>query len=264
MVVASVRVDSRLRLIYPLSLIVIYLLEIMTLEQASEMDRNALELQTGNVASPAASPEVRERYRGRLLGMNDTQMEACWRLRHRSFVQQRRWVLDDPARPGLESDRYDEDARHLTVFHGERLVAYLRALPWQLGRGFMLQREFRPLLPLEAGPYLIQPNAVELTRLVVASPPELALREVLIVSELLFKLFYQLAQRERWEHIYIVVEQRWLPLFVRRFGFPFESLGRPHTFPDGTRTVAAQARLSDLEVTLAKNDPDKLAWYREP
>jgi len=200
----------------------------------------------------------------RLLMPGCVEMEMCWRLRHRIFVQQRGWVPEDPGCPGLERDCYDAFSCHLAVFKDDQLVAYLRALPWRPGCGFMLEQEFLPLLLPEAQRCFVQDNAVELTRLVVAPAPSLALREVPLVSELLFKLFYQLAQRQGWEHIYIVVEQGWLPLFARRFGFQFEPQGRPHTFPDGTRTVAAHARLSDFEASLALHRPDKLAWYRKP
>jgi len=190
--------------------------------------------------------------------------EAFQHLRFDYFVQQRGWVAEDPAHPGRESDCYDPSSQHLAVFKDERLVAYMRALPWRAECGFMLEHEFCSLVPTEAERHLVRHvNAVELTRLVVASHPVLSLREVPLVSELLFKLFYQSAQRQGWEHLYIVVEQGWLPVFRRRFGFSFKPLGPPHTFPDGTRTVAAQAHLMDLEAALAQNCPEKLHWYRE-
>lgn len=190
-------------------------------------------------------------------------VEAFQRLRYGYFVRQRGWVAEDARHPGREKDCYDASSFHLGVFKDGKLVAYLRALAWQPGCGFMLEREFRPLLPAEADGCLDRQNAVELTRLVVAPRPELALREVGPASELLFRLFYQVARRQGWERLYIVVEEGWLPLFMRRFGFSFEPLGCPHTFPDGTRTVAAQARLGDLEAGLAGNCPHKLDWYRE-
>jgi N-acyl-L-homoserine lactone synthetase len=222
--------------------------------------------------SPEPSPSVEETLAvhenglcARLINGTDfLQVEAFQRLRYAYFVRQRGWVTEDPRCPGRESDCYDGSSFHLGVFKEENLVAYLRALAWQSGCGFMLEREFRSLLPFETGDCLDRHNAVELTRLVVAPRPELALREVGPSSELLFRLFYRLARRQGWENMYIVVEQDWLPLFSRRFGFSFEPLGCPHTFPDGTRTVAAQARLADLEAGLAKMCPDKLDWYRQP
>jgi N-acyl-L-homoserine lactone synthetase len=191
-------------------------------------------------------------------------VEAFERLRYGYFVQQRGWVAEDAYCPGRESDGYDASSHHLAAFKDERLVAYLRVLPWRLEPGFMLEREFRCLLPPEIEPQLRRQNAVELTRLVIAPRSDLELREVPEASELLFKLFYRLALRCGWEHLYIVVEQGWLPLFSRRFGLRFEPLGCPQTFPDGTRTVAAQARVTDLEAGLAQSRPNKLDWYREP
>lgn len=195
-------------------------------------------------------------------GARAHEVEAFERLRFDYFVRQRAWVDEDAHCPERERDCYDASSHHLGVFKGERLVAYLRALPWQPGCGFMLEREFRALLPAGASGQLAYPCAVELTRLVVAPRHELPLREVSLVSELLFRLFYQLARHQGWQHLYIVVEEAWLPLFARRFDFRFEPLGCPHTFPDGTRTVAALARLDDLEAGLAANCPDKLEWYR--
>lgn len=197
-------------------------------------------------------------------GRDPLQAAAFQRLRYGYFVRQRRWVAEDTNCPGHESDCYDVSSFHLGVFKGERLVAYMRTLPWQPGCGFMLEHEFRLLLPEEANFQLVHRNAVELTRLVVAPHTELALRDVPQVSELLFRLFYQVAQRRGWEQLYIVVEPHWLPLFARRFGFRFEPLSHSYTFPDGTRTVAAQARLADLEAGLAEKCPDKLRWYQEP
>ena len=190
--------------------------------------------------------------------------EAFERLRFNYFVRQRAWVAEDARCLERETDCYDASAHHLGVFKDGKLVAYLRALPWEPNCGFMLEREFRALLPAGASGQLAHPRAVELTRLVVAPRYELPLREVPLVSELLFRLFYRLARHQGWQHLYIVVEENWLPLFSRRFGFSFELLGCPHSFPDGTRTVAAQARLADLEAGLAKDCPSKLDWYRGP
>ena len=200
----------------------------------------------------------------RMVSAAPDEVEAVERLRFDYFVRQRAWVAEDARCPERERDCYDASSHHLGVFKEGKLMAYLRALPWEPGCGFMLEREFRALLPAGVGGQLAHPRAVELTRLVVAPRPVLALREVPLVSELLFRLFYQVARRHGWERIYIVVEEAWLPLFARRFGFRFEPLGCPYTFPDGTRTVAAQARLADLEAGLAEGCPDKLDWYREP
>lgn len=57
------------------------------------------------------------------------ELEQVWRLRHRVFVEEKGW--HDLARPdGREIDRFDHDeAVHLCVMRGARVVAYARMLP---------------------------------------------------------------------------------------------------------------------------------------
>ncbi len=191
------------------------------------------------------------------------EVTAFQRLRYDYFVRQRGWVVDDPLSPGCEVDRYDAWAQHLAVFDGGQIVAYLRVQPWQAEYGWMLEHEFLCLLPSSPATPLLHHNAVELTRLVIANAPLLPRREARLVTELLFKLLYQISLHHGWEQLYIVVEQAWLPIFRRRFGLAFEPLGCPCVFPDGTVTVAAHAGISDLEIGLRQHDPEKLHWYQQ-
>lgn len=57
------------------------------------------------------------------------ELEQVWRLRHRVFVEEKGW--NDLARPdGREIDQFDHDeAVHLCVMRGGRVVAYARLLP---------------------------------------------------------------------------------------------------------------------------------------
>ena len=57
------------------------------------------------------------------------EIEQAWRLRHRVFVEEKGW--SDLARPdGREIDAFDHDeAVHLCVMRGSRVVAYARLLP---------------------------------------------------------------------------------------------------------------------------------------
>ncbi|NLH80130.1 MAG: GNAT family N-acetyltransferase [Phyllobacteriaceae bacterium] len=61
------------------------------------------------------------------------EMEQVWRLRHRVFVEEKGW--HDLARPdGREIDQFDhEEAVHLCVMRGARVVAYARLLPTTRG-----------------------------------------------------------------------------------------------------------------------------------
>jgi N-acyl-L-homoserine lactone synthetase len=191
-------------------------------------------------------------------------MDAIRRLRHAYFVEERGWAAPDPTAPGRESDAYDPHCFHLAVFEQEdgapRIATYLRALPWREGTGFMLQREFSPLLP--ANHQLVTSNSVELSRLVVAprikAQGASATRHVV---ELLLRLLYRLSIEQGWDAYYVVVEEAWLTAFVRRYRLPFEALGEPFTFPDGTRTVAAVAHRKEMEEAVRRSDPAKFAWY---
>jgi N-acyl-L-homoserine lactone synthetase len=218
-----------------------------------------------SAARTDASPVIEGHYTACVLAPGDARLEACWQLRHRVFVEQRGWVPDDPERPGLEVDAYDAHARHLAVFDGECLTAYLRALPWVPGVGFMLEREFSCLLASSARAGLPRTSAVELSRLAcrVARPPATFIRSgEPHPLEVLLKLLYRLALAEGIEHFHIVVEAAWLRPFARRFGLPFSPLGETQVLGGGTRTVAATATLPDLESAVLRRWPDKHAWYQ--
>ena len=207
------------------------------------------------------------RYEARLLAGDDTEMEACWRLRHRVFVQQRAWVPDNPAWPGLEVDAYDPHAWHLAAFDGQEIAAYLRALPWRPGIGFMLEREFSGLLAPSACAALPRAGAVELSRLACSGTgmgqSGFGRAGDLHPLEVLLKLLYRLALAEKIEHFHIVVEASWLRPFTRRFALPFSPLGEARTLAGGTRTVAATAKLCDLRGAMLLRRPDKHLWYRD-
>jgi N-acyl-L-homoserine lactone synthetase len=103
--------------------------------------------------------------------------------------------------------------------------------------------------------------SLEISRLVLA--PDLTGAAGLEVTELLFKLLYQFCRAHHYEHLYAVLEAGWIRRFRHCFQLPFHPLGPSVKFPDGTRTVAAHAAISDLERTLRERNPDKLDWYQE-
>jgi N-acyl-L-homoserine lactone synthetase len=206
------------------------------------------------------------RFDARTVNLADlNEASAFQRLRYDYFVGQKRWVCPDPQSPQREIDRYDPFAHHLAVFDGERMVAYLRALPWQQECGFMLDNEFRCLLPDEEEHLVIRQGAAELSRLVIA--PEYGngsvYREGPHVIEVLLKLLYHVSLDQRMEHFYVVVEESWLRPFARRFNMRFAPLGETHTFADGTRTMAAHSSLAQLEAAVRQESVEKLRWYQE-
>ena len=192
--------------------------------------------------------------------------DAVWAyqaLRYECFVLRKGWVKDDPARPGLEIDRYDPYCHHIGVFQGTQLVAYLRALPWQAEPGLMLQHEFHDLVCQKQTSLLGQPGNVEISRLVVDPPPGSGRAESAVLAELLFKLVYRIGHHLGWTAYSIVLEEAWLRILNRRFAIPFEPLGAPHIYPDGTRTLAAYACCEAMEQSMLSTAPDKYHWYRQ-
>lgn len=195
---------------------------------------------------------------------DDAEMEACLRLRYRYFVEQRAWVKADEMRPGLEQDDYDAHALHLSVWDEDGVAAYLRALPHDPQVGFMLDHELSCLLNEGGRHNLKREGAVELSRLVMR--PDVALKmsgKQPHPIEMLLKRLYRLSKERGFTSFYIVVEQGWLLPFARRFGLPFQLIGTPHVFPNGTKTVAAMATLEELEAGMRRHSAKKYAWYQE-
>ena len=189
-----------------------------------------------------------------------TEMGTFHKLRYGYFVEEKKWVAPCGETPYCERDGYDAACLHLAVFQGDHPVAYLRALPWHEGLGFMLERDFRCLLSDEALAGLHKKSSLEISRLVLA--PALPPAAVLPVTELLFKALYRLCRESEIEHLYAVLEPGWLRRFTRCFHLPFQAIGAAQRFPDGTRAVAAYAHLRELERSLQAVDPQKLRWYQ--
>lgn len=193
---------------------------------------------------------------------NDTvssEIQGAYRLRYSYFVKQKGWV-EEPRIQGSEQDAYDPHCLHLCVSHQEQIVAYLRVLPHQPKIGFMLEGEFACLLSGAASP-IIHNQAVELSRLVYGPSPMFSKEGTTHPVEVLLKLLYRLAVNQGFERFYIVVEEKWIRPFARRFGLAFTPLSTPYVFPDGTRTVAATATLSELQESMKAHSLAKYEWY---
>jgi N-acyl-L-homoserine lactone synthetase len=199
----------------------------------------------------------------RVIGEVEPQrVRAYQELRYDHFVRERKWVEGSSLFPGQETDRYDAHCHHLGVFLGERLVSYLRMLPWTPEVGFMLDCEFRELLSEPDRENLLRAGSVEVSRLAVRDDPDALFppRGRREATDLLFKLLYRVSLAHGYARLYVEVERRWLVAFRRRL--PFREFGVPHVFPDGTETVAAYADLAGLEEWLGQRSPEKLLWYR--
>ncbi len=202
---------------------------------------------------------------------------AFQRLRYDYYVVRRRWIVPDLDSPGRETDRYDPYAWHLAVFrnesghasiHAVQMVAYLRVIPWTAPSGFMLGDEFACLTSPDELSNVPDSGSVELSRLVIAPAAGApgnhqndSRGNPHHVIEILLKLLYHLSLKQQIEHYYIVVEASWLKMFTRRFHLPFRTIGHPHTFPDGTETIAAYTTRAALEEAVLSQNPDKYFWY---
>lgn len=193
-------------------------------------------------------------------GLDAGLLDECARLRHTYFVRQRQWAHESSSDLGRELDVYDAHALHLGVWDEMGLSAYLRVLPFDSPLGFMLDREFSCLVDESLRDSLRRSGTVELSRLVVRSDVALSSRPHPV--ERLLKGLYHLAREQEFDRFAIVVEEAWLRPFKRRFGLPFRASAPAHTFPDGTRTVAAVATLEELEFAMQSYSPEKYAWYQ--
>lgn len=191
---------------------------------------------------------------------HDAHLSSCFLLRYRYFVEEKGWVSASCVDSALESDGYDALAIHLACSDEQGVCAYLRALPPQ--QPWMLDREFAELLTPEARCALPRHNALELSRLVVRG--DVAATADPHPIEHLLKALYAFARHHSYDTFYFVVEAVWPLAFRRRFGLPFEIIGQPYCFPDGTKTVLAKASLSQMEAAMQQRDGEKLGWYQAP
>lgn len=230
-------------------------------------------LLSSNPIAVRAGVTVKASQRIVLFYKDSLEIEACFRLRHTYFVQERGWVSENEETPGLEIDAYDPHALHLSVWKGGEVAAYLRILPYNPEVGFMIDRELSALLSDEEREVLPRENAVEFSRLVCrvdksseegqGSAQGSSQTGDSRVMELLFRQLYQVSLERGFTRFYIVVEAGWLRFFARRFGLAFHPIGKPHRFPDGTRTVAATATLEELEAGMRRHSEEKYGWYRQ-
>ena len=170
---------------------------------------------------------------------SDAEHRAAFRLRHRVFAEELRWVACRV--DGLEIDDYDRRGVTIAVWGQEsELVGMARILP---GPGpFMLEREFRCFVS-EDHVIRTEPDTMEITRLAVA--PELRRRgESLSVMRAIFKGMYQWCLNQNVRYCYLEVEQNFLRV-TRMLGFPCVPIGPAVIMPPGN--TVSRAALLDLE-----------------
>lgn len=186
------------------------------------------------------------------------ELEGAYRLRHRVFAQELRWVPQ--AENSLEVDDYDCNSVSFGVFDEQgRMASYLRLI--MPGKPFMLEREFSRLM--ECG-IRRQMDTAEISRLCVA--PEArkdrvrGICGVHTTSMLLFKGVYSWCAGSGIRYLYAVAEEKVYRLF-RAKGFPYRVVGGPAAMPDGVRAVAVMMDWREFLEVNGTLRPGMLRWF---
>lgn len=189
----------------------------------------------------------------RVLETGEDQDQA-FRLRHAIYCQKLRWVAPRP--DGRECDDYEEGSTSIGVFtDAGRITGLVRLIP--PGRPFMLESDFRPLLP--PGHRLAKgPDTAEITRLATLPPPSAAAGAP-GVSSLLYKAIYRWACARGVRFLYLAVETRYLHR-LRRRGLPCTPLAAPRRLGEGPLCVAAQLDRTALEQRTEGASESFRAW----
>lgn len=196
--------------------------------------------------------------------LNASDETAIGKLRHQFFVEDCKWVPENPSTPGLELDRFDPFATHLGIFCDEDLVAYMRLLPSDTPVNWMLDTDFRVIMNETEYLSLLRENAIEISRLVLAKTEgdQLQVAETAAARmRLLFKLFYHVCLTMKWTRYYAVVQPMWVRAVRKHFPwFGFEPVSSTYKFADGTSAIVIGTDILTLERQSA-NHPAEHAWF---
>ncbi|MBU0456482.1 MAG: GNAT family N-acetyltransferase [Gammaproteobacteria bacterium] len=192
--------------------------------------------------------------------VNEEEKIQVYRLRHRIFCEELRWVPQKEE--GLEMDDYDKDAIFFGVFNKQKkLVAFLRLI---LSNGhFMIEREFFSLV-YSRHKIRKARDTVEVSRLCVA--PEARDRMITgnfglhNISMLLYKGVYHWCIRHDIRYLYLVVEAKIYRL-LRIQGFPCRLIGEPKVMPDKVTAVAAIIYWREFERLSALKHSQMMRWF---
>lgn len=190
---------------------------------------------------------------------SSTERENAYRLRHRIFVDELKWVK--PQTDGLEIDIFDgEGIVPLGVFDQTgRIIAHLRiTLPQQT---FMMEKEFAALIET---PIRKTNGTVEISRVCT----ERDTRTTLItnrygnmhISMLLYKGLYYWCCQNLINDMYMVIENKLFRL-LRVSGFPCRMIGKKTNMPDGVCAVAVRVNWREFESINQSSKPQLLAWF---
>ena len=193
---------------------------------------------------------------------SDEEKIKAYRLRHRIFAEELRWVATSESM--LEKDSYDCHAVSIGVFDDRnRLVGLARLIRPQAR--FMIEKEFSIMV---GSWHTIrkQSDTAEASRLCVL--PEARNTSVQgnfgihNVSMFLYKGIYQWCARNNIRYIYVVVETKIHRMFMAR-GFPCRLAGEPVTMADGCTAVAATIDFEELVRINRVKRPAFTQWFTQ-
>jgi acyl homoserine lactone synthase len=190
---------------------------------------------------------------------NSTEQENAYRLRHKIFVDELKWV--PPQADGLDIDIYDSEGMvPLGVFDRTgRLIAHLRITLPQ--RTFMMEREFAALIET---PICKTDSTVEISR--VCTEADTRTMRIttpygnMHVSMLLYKGLYYWCCQNLINDMCMVIENKLFRL-LRISGFPCRMIGKTTTMPDGVSAVAVRIDWREFELKNQSSKPQLLAWF---
>lgn len=193
--------------------------------------------------------------------INETDKAQAYRLRHRIFCDELKWVLHSTN--DMEFDEYDRNAVFFGVYdEGRELISFLRLI--MPGRQFMMEKEFLSLVDPD---HRIRKelDTAEISRLCVA--PEARCNhkagnfDVHKISLALFKGVYQWCMLNKIRYLYAVTELKVYRLYCLK-GFPYRLIGKPTRMPDGVTIVPVMLDWCEFETMNAVKRPAFFDWFK--
>ncbi len=183
------------------------------------------------------------------------ELDAAYRLRHRVFVDELRWV--PPCPDGLEKDFYDDFAHPIGVFdHNGRLVCHVRLIT--APKPFMIEKEFAVLLPKDR-PFKKISGMVESTRICVEKEYRTTMLSSMTLAHLLYKAMYHWSKENGYRYLVTIVEKRYY-ILLKRSRFPFKQVGDFLPLGEGVMSGIVMLDWNEVDVVVKEKRPDFFDW----
>jgi acyl homoserine lactone synthase len=192
---------------------------------------------------------------------SDDGIEDAFKLRHKIFAEQLRWVQETASR--LERDRYDDYSVHFGVYEDDALLAYLRVV--KPGCPYMIDKEFVSLVGPDHEVRRAM-DACEISRLCVS--PEA--RRLMTtdnswcdsIQMILHKSLYHWCNMHGIRYLYFVVERK-VYRMMRFSGIVCKPIGDPLVMPDGVEAIAVILDLREFDAYNERKNPRMYQWFSQ-